>query len=49
MSKGDKQIEFKKGFSVYKKGAKATFSRDLATRLILRGVAKEVKQTKAEK
>jgi len=40
MAKNDKHIEFIKGFSIYKKGAKATLSRDLANMLIRKKVAK---------
>lgn len=42
MATGDKQVEFTKDFSVHKKGAKFTFSRDLASMLVGRKVAKEV-------
>lgn len=40
MAKGDIKIEFIKDFSIHKKGAKATFSRDISNSLILEGVAK---------
>lgn len=41
MAKGDIEVEFTKDFSVHKKGAKVTLSRDLANMLFLRKVAKK--------
>jgi hypothetical protein len=41
MAKGDIKIEVLKGFGTLKKGAKVTLSRDLATMLIRKGVAKK--------
>ena len=51
MAKGDKTLVFTKDFAVHKKGGKATFSRDLSSMLIGKGVAKvyEPKKTKSKK